>query len=186
VKSRPLQELLRLNVGSSRKAEDARIKGVEVRIKKYRNDLLQPLSFWGAVLLCLTIAGPVCAQQTQQFPSPAQTDVKTDDAGDVMPIRRKHPRVSRPAEFQGPGILQLEYGYDGNFHSSDLRTDQSGSLSLSFPPTEWLLLEFSMDTILAQTFSSGLGAKGVGDTRAGFQTTAVKDGKRHPSIAFAY
>jgi len=99
------------------------MQGVEVRIKKNRNVLLQPFPFWRAVLLCLTITGPVCAQQTGPLPSPAQPDAKTDDAGDLMPVRRKHPSVSRTAEFQGPGILQLEYGYDGNFHSSDLRAD---------------------------------------------------------------
>jgi hypothetical protein len=162
------------------------VKGIEARTKEDRNGFRRLLSFGLAVLLCITISGPACAQQTQPSIIAVQADGETDDAGETMPIRRKHSRVSRPAEFQGPGILQLEFGYDGNFRSSDLRADQSGSLALSFPVTEWLLLEFSLDTILAQTDHSGLSAKGVGDTRVGFQTTVLEDGKHHPSIALVY
>jgi hypothetical protein len=151
-----------------------------------KKSFLQMLIFCWTAFVCIAASGSVWAQQAQPSLSSAQTNENSDNLDGVLPIRRKHSSVSRPAEFQGPGILQMEYGYDGNFRSRDLRADQSGSLSLSFPATEWLLLEFGMDTILAQTDRSGLSAKGGGDTHVGFQLTAIEDNKQHPSIAFAY
>jgi hypothetical protein len=92
----------------------------------------------------------------------------------------------RSSEFQGAGVLQLEYGYDGNFRSIDLLADQAGSLALSFAAHKQLKLEFDLDTIVWETDRVHNGSNGIGDAHVGFQVTALKDTKQHPSLSFAY
>ncbi|MEJ7708392.1 MAG: hypothetical protein WKF84_00655 [Pyrinomonadaceae bacterium] len=74
-------------------------------------------------------------------------DVAEEDA---VAVKSKRPTVSRPAEFQGAGLLQIEYGYDGNFRSRDLRRDEAGSLTISFAATNRLQLELDLDTVASQ------------------------------------
>jgi hypothetical protein len=141
---------------------------------------------WLAVFFFMH-AGVSCAQQG----SPAQPDSKPAEGSvgssdESKAFKSKRPRVAHPAEFQGKGVLQLEYGYDGNYRSRDLITDQSGSLTLVLSVLDQLQAELDLDTITSQTDRSGKRWSGIGDARIGFQVTTLEDTKQHPSLAFAY
>ena len=56
----------------------------------------------------------------------------------IVPAR---PTVSNPAEFQRPGVLQIEYGYNANFHSNRANIAQDTSLALRFAVSRGLLVE---------------------------------------------
>ena len=101
-------------------------------------------------------------------------------------IKPSRPSVANPAEIQRAGVLQLEYGYDGNFRAAEFRSDQSAPLSLRFAASSRLLLEADLDTIKSQTDETGARRTGIGDTRLGLQVVALKDTERHPALAFAY
>jgi hypothetical protein len=101
-------------------------------------------------------------------------------------IKPSRPSVANPAEIQKAGVLQLEYGYDGNFRAAEFRAEQSAPLSLRFAAGSRLLLEADLDTIKSQTDETGTRRTGVGDTRLGLQVVALKDTEHHPALAFAY
>src|SRR5690242_9351437 len=88
--------------------------------------------------------------------SAAQTPSPTpDDEPDfIVPAR---PTVSNPAEFQRPGVLQVELGYDANFHSSgSFNYQQDVPLALRFAVNRRLLLEFDTDSPFSQKDVMGL------------------------------
>ena len=101
-------------------------------------------------------------------------------------IKPSRPSVANPAEIQKAGVLQLEYGYDGNFRAAEFRAEQSAPLSLRFAAGSRLLLEADLDTIKSQTDETGTRRTGVGDTRLGLQVVALTDTAHHPALAFAY
>jgi len=101
-------------------------------------------------------------------------------------INPARPGVSNPAELQKPGVLQIEYGYDGSFHASDHHTEQTAPLALRFAATTRLLFELDLDTVNSQTDESATRMTGIGDTQIGFQIVALKDTEKHPALAFAY
>jgi hypothetical protein len=118
---------------------------------------------------------PVAMQQSQAG--------KQEEEEFINPAR---PGVSNPAEFQKPGVLQIEYGYDGSFRASNHHTEQTAPLALRFAVATRLLLELDLDTVNSQTDESATRMTGIGDTRAGFQIVALKDTEKHPALAFAY
>ncbi|MCA1556522.1 MAG: hypothetical protein LC747_07505 [Acidobacteria bacterium] len=61
-------------------------------------------------------------------------------------IKPSRPGVANPAEIQKAGVLQVEYGYDANFRSQELHTEQTGPLALRFAATSRLLVELDLDT----------------------------------------
>jgi hypothetical protein len=83
-------------------------------------------------------------------------------------------------------VLQLEYGYDANFHAEQFRTEQTAPLTLRFAASSGLLLEADLDSVISETDDGGSRMTGVGDTRIGFQVVALKDTEQHPALAFAY
>jgi hypothetical protein len=70
-----------------------------------------------AIFTFLTLSAIGVNAQTAT-PSPTPDD---DEPEFIVPAR---PTVSNPAEFQKPGVLQVEFGYNGNFHSSDFKSDE--------------------------------------------------------------
>jgi Putative MetA-pathway of phenol degradation len=108
---------------------------------------------------------------------------KQEEDNFINPAR---PGVSNPAEFQKPGVLQIEYGYDGSFHASDLHTEQTAPLALRFAVATRLLFELDLDTVNSQTDEAGPRMTGIGDTQIGIQLVALKDTEKHPALAFAY
>jgi hypothetical protein len=101
-------------------------------------------------------------------------------------IKPGRPGIATPAEIQKAGVLQVEYGYDANFHADEFRTQQMAPLTLRFAASSRLLLELQLETVESNTDENGVQETGVGDTGLGFQVVALKETKRHPALAFAY
>ncbi len=101
-------------------------------------------------------------------------------------IKPSRPSIANPAEFQKPGVLQIEYGYDGNFRADEFRSQQAASLTVRFAPHERVLLDFNFDTVISEVDPLKMRETGVGDIRAGVQFLALKDSERHPALAFAF
>ncbi|MDT4898202.1 MAG: hypothetical protein QOH25_3279 [Acidobacteriota bacterium] len=140
------------------------------------------------VLLLVLMPATLRAQQmsipvTDTLPSPAAQKSQDEEEDFIKPSR---PGVALPAEIQKAGVLQLEYGYDGNFRAEEFRKDQSAPLTFRFAASSRLLLEFDLDTVKSQTDEGGERETGIGDTRLGFQVVALKDTEKHPALAFAY
>lgn len=144
-------------------------------------------------LVCLSFRNKRCADASATDAAhadtgahcPVQRDGRLAEE-DTAAIKSKRPTVSRPAEFQAAGLLQIEYGYDGNFRSRDVRRDEAGSLTISFAATNRLQLELDLDTVASQVDRASARVTGLGDARLGFQFTTLRDNARHPSLAFAY
>ncbi len=83
-------------------------------------------------------------------------------------------------------MLQIEYGYDGNFRADEFRSQQTAPLTVRFAPNERLLFDFNIDTVISEKDEMGRRETGVGDTRVGVQILALKDTERHPALAFAF
>lgn len=101
-------------------------------------------------------------------------------------IEPSRPSVANPAEFQQPGVFQLEYGYDGNFRADEFRAQQTAPLALRFAASSRLLLEFDLDTLISETDESRMRSTGIGDARLGFQIVALEEAESRPALAFAY
>jgi len=100
----------------------------------------------------------------------------------IVPSR---PTVSNPAEFQKPGVLQLEYGYNANFHATGVSVQQDTPLALRFAVNRRLLLELDADSPFSQT-SGGIRTTGAGDTQLGIQVVLQHESESRPGVAIAY
>ena len=105
----------------------ARTKAAEVSWAK-----LLPL----ALLLVLT----PCAPRAQQA-ALAATDSLPPAEEEEEFIKPSRPGVANPAEIHKAGVLQLEYGYDGNFRAEEFRKEQTAPLALRLAAASRLLLE---------------------------------------------
>ena len=141
-------------------------------------------AFMKSLLLTLAVI-PLWVVTTQAQPAVAPPPTPTP-ASQESSIKPKRPTVSRPAEFLGPGLLQIEYGYDGNFRAKDLRADQAAALTVSFAASDRFQFEFDLDTVASQTDQTLVRQTAVGDARLGIQTNILPDTTKHPSLAFAY
>jgi hypothetical protein len=126
------------------------------------------------------LSGPRCLV-CFLFPLPLRT--ARDDDKYIEPTR---PTIANSAEFQKPGILQIEYGYDGFYHSDQFRSQHSGPLVLQFAAHERVLFEYEMDSFISKKFPDGNRETDVGDARVGAQIVALKETENVPGIAFAY
>jgi hypothetical protein len=115
-----------------------------------------------------------CAVNAQS-PDPDEPDF-------IVPSR---PTVSNPAEFQRPGVLQLEFGYSVNFHAPGVSTEQDFPLALRFAISRRLLFEFDGDNPISQTVA-GVRTTGVGDTQLGLQIVLQHEKESRPGVSFAY
>ena len=145
------------------------------------------------LLVCMTLAaqgavraqGPAAARlargRTNSSTRPPQAQEEEEEF-----IKPSRPTVADPAEIQKAGVLQLEYGYDGNFRAKEFRSQQTAPLTLRFAAAERLLLHVDLDVVKSEADEQGAVTNGVGDTRLGFQAVALKETARHPALAFAY
>ena len=102
-------------------------------------------------------------------------------------IKPSRPDLADPAEFQRPGVLQVEYGFDAAFRAEEFRDQLRAPLTLRFAASRRLLLELDLDTFDSERDEETRQREtGVGDTRLGAQVLAVEDGEGHPALAFAY
>lgn len=133
--------------------------------------------FLSLALLFAAACGAAHAQTAQAQGS------SNDDAPDfIVPAR---PTVSNPAEFQRPGVLQLEYGFNTNRHAPGGASEEDTPLALRFAVSRRLLLELDTDSPLSQS-SGGARATGAGDTQLGAQIVLRHEDARGPGVALAY
>lgn len=114
----------------------------------------------------------------------AQTQGATDDDEPdfIVPAR---PTVSNPAEFQRTGVLQLEYGFNGNWRAHDFDSEQDTPLALRLAVSRRLLLELDTDSPFSQK-ENGARTTGAGDTQLGAQLVLRREDARGPGFALAY
>src|SRR3989440_833497 len=113
----------------------------------------------------------------------AQDQNSSDEPDLIVPAR---PTVSNPAEFQRPGVLQLELGYNANFHAPGLRAEQDMPFALRFAASRRVLLEVDVDGFISQTTEDRKSVVGFGDCQLGIQAVLWHEDKSMPGIAVAY
>ena len=122
-------------------------------------------------------------QQQQQQQQKAREEQQAEEEEFVKPSR---PTLANPAEFQKPGVLEVEYGYDADFRGEDFDVQQTTPLAIRFAAGRRLLLELNSEGIKSETDLGGERVTGIGDTQIGFQVVAAADTGQHPALAFAY
>ena len=90
------------------------------------------------ILLIIFACVPILVNAQTTSPTP-------DDEPDfIVPAR---PTVSNPAQFQQPGVLQLEVGYSANFISrGNFNVQQDVPLALRFAVSKRILIELDSDS----------------------------------------
>jgi hypothetical protein len=111
-----------------------------------------------------------------------QTVSGKDEPDFIVPSR---PTVSNPAEFQRPGVLQLEFGFNSSFHAPGGASQEDFSLALRFAASRRILLELDLDSPLSQKVM-GVRMTGVGDTQLGIQAVVNHEKETQPGVAVAY
>jgi hypothetical protein len=106
----------------------------------------------------------------------------SDEPDFIVPSR---PTVSNPAEFQRPGVLQLEFGFNSNFRGPDRASQEDFPLALRFAASRRVLFELDLDSPLSQK-AMGLRQTGLGDTQIGIQIVLQHEKETRPGVAFAY
>ena len=147
------------------------------------------MKLWLCVLLLITVQA--AAQQPASSSSTAvtaqpQNSPQTGTTTDPANFKSRRRRASKAAEFQGAGLLQLDYGYNGDFHARQMQAMQAATINLNFALTDSLLLEFANDNLASQTDMAGSRQTGIGNTSLGLQWTALAEKPQHPSLALAY
>ena len=129
------------------------------------------------LLTCVAVVSVVVANgQTPSSPP-------VDEPEFIVPAR---PTVSNPAEFQRPGVLQIEYGYNANFHANGVSVAQDTPLALRFAISRRVLVELDTDSPISQTVIGGVRTTGMGDTQLGIQTVLQHESQSRPGVAVAY
>ena len=142
--------------------------------------LLPSLRLLALALACVCACGAARAQTQGRAPTAAGGDEEAPDF--IVPAR---PTASNPAEFQRPGVLQLEYGFNGNWHAPGGASAEDTPLALRFAVSRRLLLEFDGDTPVSQA-AGGQRTTGAGDTQLGLQIVLRHESASRPGVAFAY
>jgi len=125
---------------------------------------------WGLVLVIAGVVGGFVKVQAQ------------DEPDFIVPAR---PTVSNPAEFQQPGVLQLEIGYNANFRAPGIHLQQDMPLALRFAVSRRLLLEFDGDSPSSQSVE-GMRTTGAGDSQLGIQVVLQHEKESRPGLSLAY
>jgi hypothetical protein len=132
------------------------------------------------VLACVCACG---AAHAQTATTSSHDDVDESDAPDfIIPAR---PTVSNPAEFQRPGVLQLEYGLNANWRAPSGVSALDTPLALRLALSRRLLFEFDGDSPNSQA-AAGVRTTGAGDTQLGVQAVLEHEAASRPGVALAY
>jgi outer membrane putative beta-barrel porin/alpha-amylase len=156
--------------------------------------LISRMIFCIAVLLLVSLVPVRRWGQNAGPPAPAVPDQPPrdkseakDDTGEepafIVPAR---PSVSNPAEFQRPGVLQLEFGYNSNYHFHGVRSELDTPMAIRFATSRRILLEFDSDNVISLVTSDGVRMTSLGDTQIGIQGIVEHESHSRPGIAFAY
>lgn len=154
-------------------------------------NVIRPFKLWGCLtLLLLVLCFDTHARQLTPFAgsllstSPPQQAQEEKEKEEINPSR---PGVANPAEIPKPGVLQLELGYDSNFHARDVHAEHALPVTFRYSAAKRLLLQLDFDAVGSLTDErTRERATGFGDTRVGFQVVALEDAPGHPALAFAY
>ena len=130
---------------------------------------------WALVILLLC-SGSVARAQTQPAPAAAEPAF-------IVPAR---PTFSNPAEFQKPGVLQLESGYNANFHAFGVSNEQDTPIAIRFAVSSRVLVEADIDSVISQRAPNQSRATGFGDCQFGIQTVLFHEHETSPGFALAY
>ena len=137
----------------------------------------------GFIFLHALTAMAAIAQVASPTPTPVPSISSENDEPDfIVPAR---PTVSNPAEFQKPGVLQLEFGVGSNFNAPAFSSVQDFPLALRFAVSRRVLLEFDGDGPLSQS-SDGTRTTGDGDTQLGIQVVLQHQREGRPGFSLAY
>lgn len=131
-------------------------------------------------LFGLILISTIFVNAQTPIPSPTPED---DEPEFIVPAR---PTVSNPAEFQKPGVLQLEFGYNGNFRSADFESQTDFPLALRFAVNRRILLELDTDSPYSIKDRDNFRQTGGGDTQIGIQAVLQPENETRPGIALAY
>jgi hypothetical protein len=147
----------------------------DFRLRLYATRISKFLAWVPGLVLATALGGFFAGVQ-------AQGQSASDEPDFIVPSR---PTVSNPAEFQKPGVLQLEVGYSANFHAPGIHLQQDMPLALRFAVNKRLLLEFDGDSPISQTVA-GVSTTGVGDSQLGVQLVLQHEKESRPGFALAY
>jgi len=111
-----------------------------------------------------------------QTPTPTLTP--QDEPDFIVPAR---PTVSNPAEFQRPGVLQLEVGVN-----SSTSIQQDVPVALRFAISRRVLVEFDLDSPYSVRGPLGSRQTGWGDGQLGLQVVVQHEDRSRPGFAIAY
>jgi hypothetical protein len=130
--------------------------------------------FCFGILACASVA------VYSQTPSPTPDE----ESEFIVPAR---PSVSNPAQFQRPGVLQLEIGTTANFRARNgYRDQQDVPMALRFAVSRRILIELDTDSPYSPKELSGVRETGAGDTQLGIQAVILPESETRPGIALAY
>lgn len=119
--------------------------------------------------------------------SPGDISKQVTVSSAATEVRQRRPLVTRPADFQPRGVLQLESGYDAGFRAERLRLRQSAPITLSLAATNRLLFEARIDAATSATDEATRRREtGFGDARLGFQVLALRENRARPALGLSY
>ncbi|HAF16207.1 MAG TPA: hypothetical protein DHU55_12505 [Blastocatellia bacterium] len=147
----------------------------DFRLGLYATRITRFLAGALALLLAGALGGFAAKVQAQDQSTPDEPDF-------IVPSR---PTVSNPAQFQKPGVLQLEVGYNANFQAPGIHLQQDMPLALRFAVNRRLLLEFDGDSPSSQTVA-GVRTTGAGDSQLGIQVVLQHEKESRPGLSVAY
>jgi hypothetical protein len=145
------------------------------RLRLYATRIARLPAWMPALFLVGALGGFAANVQAQDQSAPDEPDF-------IVPSR---PTVSNPAEFQKPGVLQLEIGYNSNFSAPGIHLQQDMPLALRFAVNKRLLLEFDGDSPSSQTVA-GVRTTGAGDSQLGVQVVLQHEKESRPGFSVAY
>lgn len=97
------------------------------------------------------------------------------------------PGVANPADVTQKGVLELEYGWERGFRSSEFKTRTAASGLFRFGLAEDFELRLGMDSYVSQLSADHAGRRsGIGDTSPGFKYRLIKEDEAWPTLSFAY
>ncbi len=152
---------------------------------------LSPITFWMIGVLILTMMAATLARAQEATPSPSpkkEGEAKKieQEVEKIFRVKPRRPSVSKRADFNTSGVLQIEYGYGGYYRGRDFLAQQVGTLTVSYAATERIGFEFDLDTVSSQFDRRRIRTNGIGDARLGVQFDIADESNKSPSFAVSY
>ncbi len=110
-------------------------------------------------------------------------DALADEEITATPNR---PGVANPADVTQRGVLEIEYGWERGFRSSDVKSVTVASGLIRFGLAEDFELRLGMENYVSQVTSEQGHRSGIGDTSPGFKYRLHRQDEVWPALAFSY